>query len=106
MAGNFDWIQRRSDHYASFQMHEMSGMLVIYFPRRRLTGNLHNFLQLPNVNPETGERDNAVPYKVLMKFRTGIDPTHKMKPCVGCNGVPASDGLVKVGDLVYVKKMI
>lgn len=61
---------------------------------------------LPNVSPETGERDNAVPYKVLMKFRTGIDPAQKMKPCVGCNGVPASDGVVKIGDWVYVKKMI
>jgi len=61
---------------------------------------------LPNVSPETGERDNAVPYKVLMKFRTGLDPAQKMKPCVGCNAVPSADGTVKVGDWVYVKKMI
>lgn len=62
--------------------------------------------QLPNVSPETGVRDNAVPFKVLMKFRTGIDPKHKLKPCVGCNAVPSDSGTVKVGDWVYVKKMI
>ncbi|KAF8963903.1 MOSC N-terminal beta barrel domain-containing protein [Flammula alnicola] len=61
---------------------------------------------LPNVSPETGERDNAVPYKVLMKFRTGLDPGNKMKPCVGCNAVPSGNGGVSVGDWVYVKKMI
>lgn len=62
--------------------------------------------QLPNVSPETGIRDNAVPYKVLMKFRTGLDPTEEMKPCVGCNAVPSGNGSVNVGDWVYVKKMI
>ena len=41
-----------------------------------------------------------------MKFRTGIDPTHKLKPCVGCNGVPGRSGSVNVGDWVYVKKVI
>jgi uncharacterized protein YcbX len=61
---------------------------------------------LPNINPETGIRDVAVPYKVLMKFRIGLDPTEKMKPCVGSNGVPARSGVVNVGDRVYVKKMI
>jgi len=61
---------------------------------------------LPNVNPQTGERDNAVPFKVLMKFRTGLDPKHMLKPCVGCNGVPAGDGVIAVGDDVYIKKVI
>ncbi|KIM47725.1 hypothetical protein M413DRAFT_439401 [Hebeloma cylindrosporum] len=61
---------------------------------------------LPNVNPETGERDKAVPYKVLMKFRIGLDPTHRMKPCVGCNAVPYGNGTVKVGDWVHIKKMM
>jgi len=61
---------------------------------------------LPNISPQTGERDKAVPFKVLMKFRTGLDPTHESKPCVGCNGVPAGDGVITVGDWVYIKKMI
>jgi hypothetical protein len=30
MGGDFDWIRRRSAHYASFKMHEMPGMLVIF----------------------------------------------------------------------------
>ncbi|KAF5385103.1 hypothetical protein D9615_001042 [Tricholomella constricta] len=55
---------------------------------------------LPNVSPDTGERDKAVPYKVIMKFRTGLDPIEMMKPCVGCNGVPAANGEVSVGDIV------
>ncbi|KAJ7492265.1 MOSC N-terminal beta barrel domain-containing protein [Mycena latifolia] len=55
---------------------------------------------LPNVSPETGERDKAVPYKTLMKFRTGFDPQNKMKPCVGCNGVPSGVGEIRVGDCV------
>ncbi|KAF8868096.1 MOSC domain-containing protein [Infundibulicybe gibba] len=59
---------------------------------------------LPNVSPDTGERDPAVPYKILMKFRTGIDPADKMKPCVGCNAVPAASGVVSVGDVVIVRR--
>ncbi|KAF8879232.1 MOSC N-terminal beta barrel domain-containing protein [Mucidula mucida] len=53
---------------------------------------------LPNVSPETGIRDKAVPYKVLMKIRVGIDPKQKWKACVGCNGVPLQSGTVSVRD--------
>jgi len=59
---------------------------------------------LPNVHPETGIRDKAVPFKVLMKFRANVDPRMKMKPCMGVNGVPTASGVVKVGDRVRVKK--
>ncbi|KAL0951875.1 hypothetical protein HGRIS_008535 [Hohenbuehelia grisea] len=59
---------------------------------------------LPNISPETGVRDKAVPYKVLMKHRIGIDPLAKMKPYVGVNGVPTGSGVVKVGDWVDVRK--
>ena len=58
--------------------------------------------QLPNVDPQTGVRDPAVPYKVLMKFRTGIDPANMNKPCFGCNGVVDGSGIVRVGDGVRV----
>ncbi|KAF9532098.1 MOSC N-terminal beta barrel domain-containing protein [Crepidotus variabilis] len=61
---------------------------------------------LPNVDPATGEKDKAVPFKVLMKFRTGLDPKHKMKACVGCNAVPSGNGTLRVGDIVHVRKMI
>ncbi|KAJ3534892.1 hypothetical protein NM688_g7061 [Phlebia brevispora] len=57
---------------------------------------------LPNVDPQTGVRDAAVPYKVLMKFRTGVDPANMNKPCFGCNGVPEDEGTVQVGDFVTV----
>ncbi|KAG6896771.1 hypothetical protein C0992_006286 [Termitomyces sp. T32_za158] len=60
----------------------------------------------PNISPETGERDKAVPYKVLMKFRTGLDSSTKLSPCVGCNGVFTGTGVVNVGDIVYVNKLI
>ncbi|KAJ7204394.1 MOSC N-terminal beta barrel domain-containing protein [Mycena pura] len=61
---------------------------------------------LPNVSPETGERDKAVPYKIIMKFRTGLDadPQNKMKPCVGVNGMPLGSGEIRVGDVVAARK--
>lgn len=62
--------------------------------------------QLPNVDPATGEKDQAVPLKVISKFRVGLDanPRNKYKPCVGCNAVPGGSGVVTVGDVVTVKK--
>ncbi|THH02362.1 hypothetical protein EW026_g528 [Hermanssonia centrifuga] len=59
---------------------------------------------LPNVDTRSGVRDAAVPYKVLMKFRTGVDPANLTKPCFGCNGVPAGNGVIRVGDIVAVKE--
>jgi len=58
---------------------------------------------LPNVSPHTGK---AVPYKVIMKFRTGFDPARKMKPCVGSNGVVFGEGVYRVGDRVTVKRSV
>ncbi|KAH0837899.1 hypothetical protein J3R83DRAFT_6129 [Lanmaoa asiatica] len=52
---------------------------------------------LPNVDPATGVRDTAVPYKAIMKFRRGLDPARASAPCVGCNGILTGDGVVKVG---------
>lgn len=39
-----------------------------------------------------------------MKFRTGLDPVNKMKPCVGVNGVvlTGGGGEIRVGDSVAV----
>lgn len=61
---------------------------------------------LPNVCPGSGERDKAVPYKVLLKFRVGLEPQEPRKPCVGRNSVPSGAGVVSVGDAVIVKKMV
>jgi len=60
---------------------------------------------LPNVHPETGLRDKAVPLKVLMKHRRGLDPVQPNLACMGCNGVFTQDGVVKVGDWIHVRKM-
>lgn len=61
--------------------------------------------QLPNVDPATGVRDEAVPYKVIMKFRRGLDPERLSAPCVGSNGIFTGEGVVKVGDWLHVRKM-
>jgi len=61
---------------------------------------------LPNVDVKSGVRDAAVPYKVIMKFRTGIDPENMNKPCFGCNGVPGGNGVVRVGDLVTTRDWV
>lgn len=45
-----------------------------------------------------------MPYKVLMKYRTGKDPARKNKPCFGVNGVPLGTGVIRVGDFVHVKE--
>ena len=49
-------------------------------------------------------RDAAVPYKVLMKFRTGKAPMRKSKACFGCNAVVGGEGVVRVGDKIAVKE--
>ncbi|EMD31142.1 hypothetical protein CERSUDRAFT_120106 [Gelatoporia subvermispora B] len=58
---------------------------------------------LPNVDTRAGTRDAAVPYKVLMKFRRGKDPTKAGKACFGCNGLYGGEGTVRVGDWVAVR---
>ncbi|KAF7436253.1 hypothetical protein PC9H_003082 [Pleurotus ostreatus] len=61
---------------------------------------------LPNVSPETGIRDKAVPFKVMMKHRIGVDPLAKLKPCMGVNGAPKGSGVYKVGDWVDVRRFV
>ncbi|KAK7040164.1 hypothetical protein VNI00_009970 [Paramarasmius palmivorus] len=74
-------------------------------PRILVVGKCTRCL-LPNVSPETGEKDKAVPFKVIMKFRMGADPNYKSKACVGSWGVPKQDGVVTVGDVISVKKVL
>lgn len=49
-------------------------------------------------------RDATVPFKVLQKFRAGVDPDprNKTQVCFGVNGIPRDDGVVRVGDRVRV----
>lgn len=61
---------------------------------------------LPNVDPKTGERDAAVPYKVISKFRTGVDPENIKTPCFGSNAVPGGSGVLRVGDRISVVEWV
>ncbi len=63
-------------------------------------------MQLPNVDVKTGIRDAAVPYKVIMKIRSGVDANNMNKACFGCNGVPNGNSGVRVGDIVRVKEWV
>ncbi|KAH9926451.1 uncharacterized protein B0H18DRAFT_1085031 [Fomitopsis serialis] len=57
---------------------------------------------LPNVDPNVGDRDAAVPFKILMKFRTGMYHEGKNKPCFGTYGVFNDSGVIKMGDTISV----
>ena len=90
-------------------MYPLSGKSAILSNWDKSFDNLHRgptIGQLPNVHPETGIRDKAVPFKVLMKFRTNVEPRMKMKACMGVNGVPTVSGTVRVGDCVRVKNLL
>lgn len=78
---------------------------VPHFGWSCLTGHFGS-VQLPNVDPDTGVRDKAVPFKVLMKFRNKVDPRLKNQACLGVNGLAAEEGVVKVGEWVHVKKLL
>lgn len=61
---------------------------------------------VPNIDPETGVRDNYLPYRVLQEFRQ-VDPVaaKKGKPCFGMLSVPREEhGVVRVGDRFRVTK--
>lgn len=59
--------------------------------------------QLPNVHPKTGERDAAVPYKVIIKYGNASDIK---KPIFGTYAVPEGDGVIRVGDKLRVRKWV
>ena len=65
---------------------------------------LQRVVQLPNVDPASGTRDAAVPYKVLLTFRKDKDPEYKGIPCFGCNAVLGGEGTIRVGDRISVTK--
>jgi uncharacterized protein YcbX len=60
---------------------------------------------LPNVDPQTGVRDAAVPFKVLTKFRKGLESTWASESCFGVMGVPVDvGGVIRVGDRINIRK--
>ncbi|KAF2238167.1 MOSC-domain-containing protein [Viridothelium virens] len=52
--------------------------------------------QVPNVNPETGVKHDAQPWKTLCEYRR-IDLGFKGKPVFGMLCVPANEGVIEVG---------
>ncbi|TVY82106.1 Mitochondrial amidoxime reducing component [Lachnellula suecica] len=52
--------------------------------------------QVPNVNPETGEKNAHEPWDTLVSYRR-VDEGIKWKPCFGMLSVPRSEGAVAVG---------
>ncbi|CEL56074.1 hypothetical protein RSOLAG1IB_07527 [Rhizoctonia solani AG-1 IB] len=60
---------------------------------------------LPNIDTTTGIRDNAVPFKVISKFRQ-VEPEKGTSACFGMNAITQSSGLLKVGDSVRVLNVL
>ncbi|ETN39208.1 uncharacterized protein HMPREF1541_05431 [Cyphellophora europaea CBS 101466] len=52
--------------------------------------------QVPNVNPDTAEKDKHQPWDTLMKYRR-VDEGITFKPCFGMLCVPRNEGKVEVG---------
>lgn len=52
--------------------------------------------QVPNVNPETGYKNNKQPWETLMGYRR-IDEGMKFKPVFGMNAAPRKEGEIRVG---------
>lgn len=52
--------------------------------------------QVPNVDPETAEKDKHEPWDTLVSYRR-VDAGIKWKPCFGMLGCPRGEGEVKVG---------
>lgn len=52
--------------------------------------------QVPNVDPETAEKDLHEPWDTLVSYRR-IDPGIKWKPCFGMLSVPRNEGPIEVG---------
>jgi uncharacterized protein YcbX len=52
--------------------------------------------------------DAAVPFKVLMSFRTALAKEEGMfsKSCFGVNGAPTGEGVIRVGDTVEVTEWL
>ena len=60
-------------------------------------------LQLPNVDPTTGERDAAVPHKLMFKYG---NTNQANKAIFGTYGVPEGDGIVRMGDRLKVRQWV
>lgn len=52
--------------------------------------------QVPNVNPDTAEKDKKEPWDTLVSYRR-VDEGIKWKPCFGMLSCPRNEGAVEVG---------
>lgn len=52
--------------------------------------------QVPNVDPDTAEKDKHEPWDTLVSYRR-VDEGIKWKPCFGMLGCPRGEGPIKVG---------
>jgi uncharacterized protein YcbX len=52
--------------------------------------------QVPNVDPETAEKDRKEPWDTLVSYRR-VDEGIKWKPCFGMLSVPRNEGAIEVG---------
>ena len=59
--------------------------------------------QVPNVDPDTAEKDKKQPWDTLMSYRR-VDEGIKWKPCFGMLGCPRGEGHVEVGMRFEVTK--
>jgi hypothetical protein len=61
---------------------------------------------VPNIDPDTGIRDNFLPYRVLQEYRqVDKQAAQKGKPCFGMLSVPREkQGVIKVGDIFRVTR--
>lgn len=60
--------------------------------------------QVPNVDPDTAEKDKHEPWDTLMKYRR-VDDGIKWKPCFGMLCCPREEGEVSVGQTFVVTKV-
>ncbi len=57
--------------------------------------------QVPNVDPETAEKNKKEPWDTLVSYRR-VDEGIKWKPCFGMLGCPRNEGVVGVGMMFEV----
>jgi uncharacterized protein YcbX len=60
--------------------------------------------QVPNVDPETAEKDKHEPWDTLVSYRR-VDEGIKWKPCFGMLGCPRNEGPIAVGMKLEVTEM-
>jgi hypothetical protein len=65
---------------------------------------------MPNISPDTSEIDRsaAAPLKVVINKRNfvALEGNNKGKGCFGVSCVPNGSGIIRVGDIINVKRWV